>query len=299
MSNFAKKTGNKRNSLKGGAMSPDAKEALSRRTLQAQIKILNEASEQYEQNGKHIEIIYKRKDQSEIRPSGFYKVDTNIKKLQYREKEQQSWDIVGNISELSDGIIIIITKRHDSINPGRYLFSYYNELGGKYLIQLTQLEAEAEAAAAAEPVAPVQEVKETLKKISEEKKLTFKNKDTEKIAGTFKIMRTEENPNIITFKHFYTSGSIGSFDFRTNIVNINNARHSFVIGDYKILRIENKAVNIDDTDYEISLQKIEPAQGGGRTLQRNLMRKSKRNKKRKRTKNKKRNNKGRNSRKRT
>ena len=41
------------------------------------------------------------------------------------------------------------------------------------------------------------------------------------------------------------------------------------------------------------------AEGGGRTLQRNLMRKSKRNKKRKRTKNKKRNNKGRNSRKRT
>ena len=39
--------------------------------------------------------------------------------------------------------------------------------------------------------------------------------------------------------------------------------------------------------------------GGGRTLRRNLMRKSKRNKKRKRTKNKKRNNKGRNSRKRT
>lgn len=41
------------------------------------------------------------------------------------------------------------------------------------------------------------------------------------------------------------------------------------------------------------------AEGGGRTLRRNLMRKSKRNKKRKRTKNKKRNNKGRNSRKRT
>ena len=139
MSNFAKKTGNKGKSLKvmKGGMTPDAIEAEKRRTPQAQIKMLREAPKKYNSNGKHIEIIYKRKGQVDIRPSGIYKVDTGIKELHYREKRQKIWDIVGTISELSNGIIITIKKPHGStieephgsINPGRYLFSYYNDRG--------------------------------------------------------------------------------------------------------------------------------------------------------------------------
>jgi len=140
MSRSAKKTGNKRNSLKvmKGGMSPETIEAQRRRTPQAQIEMLRKAPEKYNKNGKHIEIIYRKIDQTEIMPSGIYKVkvDVDIIELQYKETGQ-SWKIVGTISELSDEIIITIEKPHGSINPGKYLFSYYNDrMTRNYLIHL-------------------------------------------------------------------------------------------------------------------------------------------------------------------